>query len=125
MKDARFSIKTEGILGEKLVEIHSVEGALLADFSRPVIGQDPINVQDLAVVFANAAESFTNTSEEFRRADLQNLSGILADTAESLALTTRGFNRILTELEYISVKSKRILDRLEQRIIEGDLFKVF
>ena len=124
-QDARFSIKTEGILGEKLIEIHSEEGGEISDFTKPVIGQDPLNVQDLAQAFSSAAESFTNTSDDFRKVDLEKLSGILTETAESLVLTARGLNKILTELNYISIKSKRLIDRLEQRVIEGDLFKVF
>jgi len=61
-QDVRFSIKSEGILGEKLVEIHSDEGEVQVDLSQPIIGEDALNVQDLAQVFSNAAESFTNTS---------------------------------------------------------------
>jgi len=124
-EDLQFSIKTEGILGEKLVEIHSDKGGRLADLSQPVIGKDPLNVQDLAQIFSNAAESFTKTSDDFSRVDVQKLSKVLAETALSLSATSNGINAILTEMQYISIKSKRLLDRLEQRIIEGDLFKVF
>jgi len=124
-QDVRFSIKTEGILGEKLVEIHSDESGAQVDLSQPVFGQDPLNVQDLAQVFSNAAESFTNTSNDFSKVDVVKLSEVLAETAQALVTTTKGLNAILTEMHYISIKSKRLLDRLEQRIIDGDLFKVF
>ncbi len=124
-QDSRFSIKTEGILGEKLVEIYSDKGGRQANLSQPIIGEDPLNVQDLAQIFSNAAESFTKTSEDFSKVDVQKLSKVLAETALSLSETSRGINIILTEMQYISIKSKRLLDRLEQRIIEGDLFKVF
>lgn len=124
-RDVRFAIKTEGILGEKLVEIGVGEGGRGVDFSRPVIGEDPLNVEDLAEVFARAAESFTETSEDFSKVDVQELSRVLAETAQSLATTSKGVNTILKEMRYISIKSKRLLDRLEQRIIEGNLFKVF
>lgn len=123
--EVAFSIKTEGILGEKLVEIQSGEGGPPADFSLPAIGEDPMNVQDLAQAFADAAQSFTRTSEDFSKVNIQDLSQVLGETAESLTETSRGINTILTELHHISIKSKRLLDRLEQRIIDGNLFKVF
>ena len=124
-QNVRFSIKTEGILGEKLVEIHSDDGGAQVDLSQPVIGEDPLSVQDLAQVFSSAAESFTNTSEDFSKVDVVRLSKVLEETAQSLVTTSKGINTILTELNYISIKSKRLLDRLEQRIIDGNLFKVF
>jgi len=124
-QNVRFSIKTEGILGDKLVEIRSDENGPQVDLSQPVIGEDPLNVQDLAQVFSSAAESFTNTSEDFSKVDVVRLSKVLEETAQSLVVTSRGLNTILTELNYISIKSKRMLDRLEQKIIDGDLFKVF
>jgi len=124
-QDVRFSIKTEGILGDKLVEIHSGEDGAPVDLSQPVIGEDALNVQDLAQVFSSAAESFTNTSEDFSKIDVVKLSKVLEETAQSLVKTSEGLNAILTELNYISIKSKRLLDRLEQKIIDGDLFKVF
>lgn len=125
IQDVRFSIKTEGILGEKLVEIHSDEGGVQVDLNQPVIGQDPLNVQDLAQVFSNAAEAFTNTSKDFRKVDVVKLSEALEETAQALVATSKGLNTILAEMHYISIKSKRLLDRIEQRIIDGDLFKVF
>ena len=121
----RFAIKTEGILGEKLMEITVGEGGLHVDLSRPIIGQDPLNVQDLAQVFAEAAEAFTKTSEDFSKVDVQELSEVLAETAQSLAVTSKGVNAVLDDLYYISIKSKRLLDRVEQRVIDGNLFKVF
>ncbi len=121
----RFAIKTEGILGEKMIEIYAGEGGKVVDLDQPVIGEDPLNVQDIAEVFANAAESFTKTSEVFNKVDMQELSETLAETARSLSTTSKEVNVILTEMYYISVKSKRLLDRLEQRIIDGSLFRVF
>lgn len=121
----RFAIKTEGILGEKLVEINVGEGGENVDLTQPIIGEDPLNVQDIAEVFADAAESFTKTSEVFNRIDMQELSEILAETAQSLSTTSEGVNTILTEMYYISIKSKRLLDRLEQQVIDEKLFKVF
>jgi len=123
--DVHFTIKTEGILGEKLVEIDAGKSGRPADLSKPTIGEDPLNVRDLAEVFTNAAESFTKTSDDFSEVDVQELSRVLAETAQSLAKTSEGVNAILTELYYISIKSKRLLDRLEQKVIDGDLFRVF
>ncbi len=124
-QDVRFTIRSEGVLGEKLVEIHSDEGETQVDLSQPVLGQDPLNVRDLAQVFSNAAESFTNTSNDFSKVDVVKLSEVLSETAQALVTTTKGLNVILSEMHYISIKSKRLLDRLEQKIIDGNLFKVF
>lgn len=121
----RFSIKTEGILGEKLIEIHVDKEGQKLDVTDPILGESPLNVQDLAQVFADAAESFTKTSEDFNKVDVQELSKVLSETAQSLSKTARGINEILTEMNYMAVKSKRFLDRLEQRLIDGNLFKVF
>lgn len=124
-QEVHFNIKTEGILGEKLVEINVGESGPKADLTRPMLGEGPLNVQDLAQVFADAAESFTKTSEDFSEVDVQELSKVLAETANSLSKTAMGVNAILTEMQYISIKSKRLLDRVEQKIIDGNLFKVF
>jgi len=121
----RFVIKTEGILGEKMIEINAGEGGRVVDLNQPIIGEDSLNVQDIAEVFANTAESFTKTSEVFNKVDMQELSEVLSETARSLSETSKGIDTILTEMHYISVKSKRLLDRLEQRVIDGNLFKVF
>ena len=56
---------------------------------------------------------------------MQELSEVVGETANQLAITSKGVNTILRALEYLSKKSKRILDRIEQRLIDGNLFKVF
>lgn len=121
----RFTIKTEGILGEKLVEIYVGRGGEVVNLDQPIIGEDPLDVQDMAEVFADAAESFTKTSDVFNQVDMEELSRVLSETAQNLSTTSKGINSILTELHYISIKSKRLLDRLEQQVIDGNLFKVF
>ncbi len=93
------SILTEGILGAKYVEIGRVAGDPPLDMTRPVIGEPLLDVYDIAEV--------------------------LQDTAASFNETTRGINSMMTEIKYISHKSKRLLDRIEQRVIDGNLFKVF
>lgn len=124
-KNAVFAIKTEGILGEKLIEIDILEEGSKIDLSQPVIGEDPLNVQDLAEVFTKAAESFTKTSEQLSQIDIRELSEVMEESSRALLITSKGLNAILDELQYITIKSKRLLDRLEQRLIDGTLFKVF
>ena len=124
-KSASFAIKTEGILGEKLIEIDIKEDVLTTDFSQPVIGQDPLDVQDLAKVFTTAAESFTKTSEQLNKIDILELSHVMEESSQALLMTAQGIDSILDELQYIAIKSRRILDRLEQKIIQGNLFKLF
>ena len=118
-------MQTEGILGEKLIIINIMEGGRSLNFDKPVLGEDPIDVQELAEVFAMAAESFTKTSQTLSEIDMQELSDVVGETAESWSITAKGINKVLEEMHDISIKSKRLIDRIEQRIIDGDLFKVF
>ncbi len=120
-----FAIKTEGILGEKLIEMDVVQGGLPVDLSRPVIGEDPLDVQDLAEVFARAAESFTKTADQLSQIDIVGLTDAMGDSSQALLTTSEGINEMMDELQEIVRKSKRLLDRVEQRIIDGNLFKVF
>ena len=116
-KNIKFSIKTEGILGEKLVEIYVLEGPGTVNLSGPIIGEDPFDVQDLAVVFSNAAESFTKTSRELSEIDMVELSKVMAESSKALLVTSEGINSIMSDLDEI--------DRIEQQTIDGTLFKVF
>ena len=124
-RNLKFAVKTEGILGEKLVEIDVLGEAPKTDLAHPVIGEDPLDVQDLAEVFGEAAESFTRTADQLNKIDVLALTQVMGETSQALLTTSEGINDIMTELEEITLKSKRILDRVEQRIIEGNLFKVF
>lgn len=124
-KGVDFTIKPSGILGEKLVEINVFEDGQPLDLSQPALGNHPIDVSDLAEAFSGAARSFTRASENFNEVEIQELAGVLADTAQSLSETSQGINTILSELQYITKKSKRLINRVEQRIIDGTLFKVF
>jgi len=121
----RFTIKTEGLLGEKLIEIYDVAGKDKLDLSQPVIGEDPFDVQDLAVVFSGAAESFTKTSTELSKIDMIGLTNVMTESSEALLTTSNGINGMLDEMQEIILKSKRLLDRVEQKLIDGNLFKVF
>ncbi len=95
----QISIFTEGVLGAKYVELSRIPGDPPLDLSRPVMGEPMLDIYDLAAV--------------------------LQDTASSFNETTRGINVMTHELGYISRKTKRLMDRIEQRVIDGDLFKVF
>jgi len=121
----RFAVKTEGVLGEKLVEIYSIEDQPGVDLNNPIIGEDPLDVSDMAATFAGAAASFTKTAEELSKVDMVGLSEVLSESSKALLITSEGINDIMQELREITLKSKRMFDRLEQKIIEGDLFKVF
>jgi len=124
-QSARFSIVTDGILGEKLVVIKVTEDARPLDLNSPILGDNPIDVQDLAEVFADAAESFTKTSNELSKIDFAKLAEGMEQTGEALVSTSDGFKKILPELEDLMTKAKRLFNRIEQKIIEGNLFKVF
>ncbi len=124
-RGAKFAIRTEGILGEKLVEITVLDHGGFLDIRRPILGEEGMNVQELAEVFAEAAESFTQTSQDLSRIDVQGLSRVVGETAQSLLVTSRGINKLLEELQEIAQKSKRLMNRIELKLIEGTLFKVF
>jgi phospholipid/cholesterol/gamma-HCH transport system substrate-binding protein len=96
---ALYAIKTEGILGQKIVEISPTFAAGGFDLSKPIIGQDPLDVQNLAEAFQDTADSFI---------------GLTGQTTS-----------IIKELQYLTRTSKRVLDRIEERVIEGKLLKLF
>ena len=98
-KSSRFAIKTEGVLGEKSIEISRSTNGNRIDLAHQVIGEDPLDVQDLAELFGDTAVA-------------------LKDTSESI-------NYIVKEMTHISASTKRLLNRIEQRLIDGTLFKVF
>ncbi len=94
-----FVIKTEGVLGEKIIDIVTDPNYHREDLAQPIIGEDPLDVQDLAKTFGDAAQAFSESSENI--------------------------NAMMKELRRISASSARLLNRIEQRIIDGNLFKVF
>jgi phospholipid/cholesterol/gamma-HCH transport system substrate-binding protein len=95
----KVSVLTEGVLGAKYVEMGRDPDDMPLDISRPVLGEPMLDVYDLAEVLQSTATSFNET--------------------------TRGINVMVSDLKAISRKTKRLLDRIEQRAIDGNLFKVF
>jgi phospholipid/cholesterol/gamma-HCH transport system substrate-binding protein len=95
----KVSVLTEGVLGAKYIEMGRVPGQMTMDIARPILGEPMLDVYDLAEVLQSTAVSFNDT--------------------------TRGINAMMGELSAISRKTKRLLDRIEQRVIDGNLFKVF
>ncbi|MDD3375011.1 MAG: MlaD family protein [Candidatus Omnitrophica bacterium] len=96
-----FEIKTEGVLGQKLIAISkdpSGNGRKL-DIAKPLVGEDPLDVQDLARTFGQTAVS-------------------LQDTAKGMAV-------VMNEVDDNFKKIKRVLNRIEERLIDGNLFTVF
>lgn len=98
-KSTSFAIKTEGVLGGKVLEISSDELGPYVDLSKPILGEDPIDVQDLVVVFSDAANAFTET--------------------------TRTMRSVVDEFHSVSQSTRRVMNRIEQKLIDGNLFKVF
>lgn len=95
----QISIQTEGVLGAKYVEIGRNPGDPPLDIARPIIGEPMLDVYDLAAIIENTASTFGET--------------------------TKIINSTMSELKFISRKTKRLLDRIEQRVIDGNLIKVF
>lgn len=98
-KATTISIKSEGVLGEAYIDMRVEEKLKPIDLSQPVIGEGPLDIYDMAKV--------------------------LDDTATSFRQTANGVSEMMTELKYLTTKTKRLLNRIEQRVIDGNLFKVF
>ena len=98
-KCSRISIRTEGVLGQKLIEISEDRSLKAFDPAAIIIGEDPLNVEDMAAVITSTAVALQDTSHR-----LQD---------------------VLHEWKYISVKTKKLLNRIDERLLEGNLFKVF
>ncbi len=94
-----YAIKTEGILGEKYVEIKVSEYGPHVDLSKPILGEGPLDVEDSAEIFINTAKLLMKTSQEV--------------------------NAIAAELKVVLRSTKRVIHRVEQKLMEGTLFKVF
>ncbi len=98
-KCSKISIRTEGVLGQKLIEISEDHSLKVFDPTAPIIGEDPIDVEDMAAV--------------------------ITSTAVSLQATSQGVQDLLQGWKDISFKSKELLNRLNEKLLEGNLFKVF
>lgn len=98
-RSAHFAIMTEGILGDKVVEIRTTADPVRPDLTQPVIGDDPLDVQNLAEKFGSAAQSLQRTSDSV--------------------------NGLADNIEDVSVELRRVLLRIEEKVMEGNLFKVF
>jgi ABC-type transporter Mla subunit MlaD len=98
-KSSDFTIITEGVLGEKVVEIRTASDFSRPDLRQPIIGEDPLDMKGMADKVGSTAQSLQETSQAVTRlaGDLQDVSGVL----------------------------RRLLMRIEEKVIEGDLFKVF
>lgn len=98
-KCSTISIKTEGVLGQKLVEIGQDRNRKIFDVTKPIIGEDPLDVEDMA--------------------------STLTRTAIAVQGTTTDLRDVLNEWKYISKKTRRVINRVEDKIVEGTLFKIF
>ena len=98
-KCSKVSIRTEGVLGQKLIEISEDYSLKTFDPAIVIIGEDPLDVEDMAAV--------------------------ITSTAVSLRATSQGVQDVLHEWKYISVKTKKLLNRIDEKFLEGNLFKVF
>lgn len=98
-KCSRVSVKTEGVLGQKLVEISEDHSRKVFDLTQPIIGENPLDVEDMA--------------------------GVITKTALSLQKTSDGVNDVMSDLKNVTQKTKRLMNRVEDKLVEGNLFKIF
>src|SRR5208283_5024402 len=62
-KCSKISIRTEGVLGQKFIEISENHSLRPFDLTAPIIGEDPLNVEDMAAVITRTAISLQATSD--------------------------------------------------------------
>lgn len=96
-----YRINTEGLLGQKIIEISmdkTGQGRTVTP-GKLILGQDPLDVQDLARTMEEAVVSFQDAAHA--------MSSLVSDAQN----------------KFRSVK--RILNRFEQRLIDGTLFRMF
>jgi phospholipid/cholesterol/gamma-HCH transport system substrate-binding protein len=98
-KCSKISIRTEGVLGQKLIEISEDHSLKVFDPTAAIIGADPLDVEDIAAV--------------------------ITSTAVSLQAASQGLQDVLHEGKYISIKTKKLLNRIDEKLLEGNLFKFF
>jgi len=99
LKCSKISIRTEGVLGQKLIEISEDHSLKVFDPTVPIIGEDPLDVEDMAAV--------------------------ITSTAVSLQATSQGVQDVLHGWKDVSYKTKELLNRINEKLLEGSLLKVF
>ena len=98
-KCSKVSIRTEGVLGQKLIEISEDHSLKVFDPASVITGEDPLDVEDMAAV--------------------------ITSTAVSLQATSQGFQDVLQGWKDASHKTKELLNRINEKLLGGSLFKVF
>lgn len=96
-----YRISTEGLLGQKIIEISmdSTGQGQIHKEGKMILGQDPLDVQDLARTMEDTVLSFQ-------------------DAAQALS-------RLAVDAQNKFQSIKRMLNRAEQRLIDGTLFRMF
>ena len=100
-KYSLYTVKTEGLLGDKLIDIQRGPWGEPAQLTKRgfVIGQDDIDLYNLADDFSQTTRSFSFLSSKMAR--------------------------LIDELQWLTRVSARTVERLEDGLIEGDLFSLF
>jgi len=94
-----YGIRTEGVLGGKYIEIKPSKYGVNCEASDPIIGNDPLDIQDVTLSINETAKSLTSLSQRIEV--------------------------YLKQLARISDTTKRLINRVEERVIEGNLISVF
>jgi len=98
-KCSKISIRTEGVLGQRFIEISEDHSLRVFDPTVVIVGEDPLDVEDMAAV--------------------------ITSTAVSLQATSQGVQDVLHDWKDVSHKTKDLLNRVNEKLLEGSLFKVF
>lgn len=100
-RHSQYSIKTEGLLGDKLIDIQQGSKGEIVNLSNEgfVIGNDPLDLHNLA-------DDFSHTTKYFNYLSIK-------------------MARLVDDLQLFARVSSRTIERLEDRLIEGNLFSLF
>lgn len=98
---SQYSIKTEGLLGDKLIDIQQNPQGEAVDISNEgfAVGKDPLDLHNLA-------DDFSHTTKYFNYLSMK-------------------MARLVDDLQLFARISSRTIERLEDRLIEGNLFSLF
>lgn len=100
-KYSLYTVKTEGLLGDKLIDIQKGNSVNAEQLTKKgyAVGQDALDLYNLADDFSRTTRYFNYLSSKM--------------------------GKLVDELQLFVRTSSRTVERLEDRLIEGDLFNLF
>ena len=89
------------------------------------LGEDILYAEDIFNVFLEVAESFTKTAEMINNINMGGVVDSLNNTTTSVGFLATDMNSLIKELKEVSKQTKKVLYRVENKLIDNTLFKLF